>query len=315
MKPSILFAGTPPIAADLLQALLEAGYPICGVFTQPDRPAGRGKALQASPVKQIAQAQQLPLFQPENWRDPAVLETVAALAPDWLVVLAYGVILPKAGLACARYGALNVHTSLLPRYRGAAPVQRAMLNGDTVAGVSLMQIIPKLDAGPVYLQKQTPILPEDTSDSLLARLGQLGISAVLEFLQNPAPYPPCPQDAAQVTYAAKITVEEAELDWHQPAEALARAVRAYQPWPVAYCYIHGARVRIWAAQAEPDYPASVPGRVACFNKQGLWIETGHGALRITSLQWPGKNRMEISAFWNGYQTMVTPGYTVQRGAE
>lgn len=300
MKPTLVFAGTPDVAADVLRALCDTGFTVKGVFTQPDRPAGRGKTLAASPVKTLALTRNLPVCTPEKFDKVARMQ-LATWSPDYLVVMAYGLILPKAALTIPTHGALNIHTSLLPRYRGAAPAQRAMLAGDVTTGVTLMQMAAGLDTGPILIQTETLILPDETADHLITRLGALGIEALLRYLENPQAFPPIMQTDSLACYAHKLTTHEAALDWTQPAMILERAIRAYQPWPVAYANWKDWRVRFLKATPTPSLSAdALPGTVLAFSPKGLLIQTGAGALCVTALQLPGKNPMDIASLWNGY---------------
>lgn len=307
MKPTLVFAGTPDVAAGVLQTLLDAGYPIQGVFTQPDRPAGRGKTLSPSPVKTLALAHGIPVSTPERF-DKNARAQLATWAPDYLIVIAYGLILPKSALAIPTHGALNIHTSLLPRYRGAAPVQRAMLNGDIATGVTLMKMEPGLDTGPILLQTETTIEPDETAGELIDRLGKLGSHALLKYLADPTVFPPINQTDSLACYAHKLSVEEAALDWTQSAHTLACAIRAYQPWPVAYATWGEWRIRILKAHVTDTVSThAVPGTVLSFTTKGLVVQTGDGALCVTTLQLPGKKPMDATALWNGYAKHFTVG--------
>lgn len=307
MKPTIVFAGTPEVAADVLKTLFEAGYPIRGVFTQPDRPAGRGKTLSPSPVKSFAVSRDLPVATPERF-DADARAQLAAWAPDYFIVIAYGLILPKKALQIPTYASLNIHTSLLPRYRGAAPVQRAMLAGDNLTGVTLMKMEPGLDTGPILLQTETQIDALDTAETLINRLGAMGVADLLEYLNMPGAFPPIAQQDSLASYAHKITAEEAALDWTKPATALEIAIRAYQPWPVAYSQWKDWRVRFLKATVVPSISHdALPGTVLAFTPKGLLIQTGAGALCVTHMQLPGKKPMDIAALHNGYAKQFLVG--------
>ncbi|HEV2284697.1 MAG TPA: methionyl-tRNA formyltransferase [Steroidobacteraceae bacterium] len=249
----VAFAGTPEFALPALEALLGA-HDVAGVLTQPDRPSGRGRALAASPVKRLAVARGLALLQPATLRDPAVLAALAAWQPEALVVVAYGLMLPSAVLTLPRLGCINIHASLLPRWRGAAPVQRAILAGDMLTGVTLMQMDAGLDTGPVLLTREWPIGAGDTGGSLLAALATLGAATLLEALAGlaRAALTARPQSSEGITYAAKILKAEAPLDWTHDAMSLERQVRAFLPWPVAETTLDGERLRIHAAAVFPD---------------------------------------------------------------
>ncbi len=294
----IVFAGTPDFAVPSLEALRAAGYHLCAVYTQPDRPAGRGRQLRAGPVKQ--QAQGLPLRQPISWRDPAVQRELAALAPELMVVVAYGLLLPPAVLQIPRLGCVNVHASLLPRWRGAAPIQRALLAGDRETGVTLMQIDAGLDTGAVLGAAVCPIKADMTGGELHDRLAALGAQTLLRLLPALAAgkLTAQPQDEAQATYAAKLDKAEAALDWTQPALLLERRVLAFNPWPVAHTWLDGQALRIWRARALCEPSAAPPGSVLRQERTGIDVATGAGVLRMTELQWPGRRSLPAADFSN-----------------
>ena len=297
----ILFAGTPDFSVPPLRALLESEHQVVGVHTQPDRPAGRGRKLQPSPVKQVAQEAGVPVYQPATLRRPEAVETIADLAPDLMVVVAYGLILPPEVLAIPRLGCVNIHASLLPRWRGAAPIQRAIEAGDRVTGVSIMQMDEGLDTGPVYLMRETPIEREDTAATLHDRLARLGAEALMEALPGIADgsLQPRPQDEAGATYAPKLEKKEAFIDWNQPAWRLERKVQAFNPWPVAQTRYEQANLRIWEAHAI-DGMAAAPGTVMAAGREGVDVATGEGLLRITRLQMPGKKPVSAQDFINAH---------------
>ncbi len=297
----ILFAGTPDFSVPPLRALLESAHQVVGVHTQPDRPAGRGRKRQPSPVKQVAQEAGVPVHQPVTLRRPEAVETIADLAPDLMVVVAYGLILPPEVLAIPRLGCVNIHASLLPRWRGAAPIQRAIEAGDRVTGVSIMQMDEGLDTGPVYLMRETPIEREDTAATLHDRLARLGAEALMEALPGIADgsLQPRPQDEAGATYAPKLEKKEAFIDWNQPAWRLERKVQAFNPWPVAQTRYEQANLRIWEAHAI-DGMAAAPGTVMAAGREGVDVATGEGLLRITRLQMPGKKPVSAQDFINAH---------------
>ena len=297
----ILFAGTPDFSVPPLRALLESEHQVVGVHTQPDRPAGRGRKLQPSPVKQVAQEAGVPVHQPVTLRQAEAVETIAALAPDLMVVVAYGLILPPEVLAIPRLGCVNIHASLLPRWRGAAPIQRAIEAGDRVTGVSIMQMDEGLDTGPVYLMRETPIEREDTAATLHDRLARLGAEALMEALPGIAAgtLQPKPQDESGATYAPKLEKKEAFIDWTQPAWRIERKVQAFNPWPVAQTRYEQANLRIWEAHAIEGM-AAAPGTVMAAGREGVDVATGDGLLRITRLQMPGKKPVTAQDFINAH---------------
>ncbi|WP_295392062.1 methionyl-tRNA formyltransferase [uncultured Thiodictyon sp.] len=297
----VIFAGTPDFAVPSLAALLAADYELAAVYTQPDRPAGRGRRLQQSPVKQLALAHGLPVYQPESLkRDRAAVASLVDLGADLMVVVAYGLLLPQRVLAAPRLGCLNVHASLLPRWRGAAPIQRAVLAGDAHSGVCIMGMEAGLDTGPVYHRLSIPLGPQETGGGLHDKLAALGARALLEALPGIADGSRVaqPQDPALATYAHKLTKEEADIDWTQPAAAIARLVRAFDPWPVAQTRFQGEPLRIWSAQVAEPSSTAAPGTVVAADRMGLRVATGAGLLAITRLQPPGKRPMDAADFLN-----------------
>jgi methionyl-tRNA formyltransferase len=293
----ILFAGTPPFAAAALDALAEAGHEIVLVLTQPDRPAGRGMRLMPSAVKQAALARGLPVSQPAGLKTPEAQAELRAADADVMVVAAYGLILPQAVLDLPRFGCLNIHASLLPRWRGAAPIQRAILAGDTETGITIMQMDAGLDTGAMLSTTVVPIRDSDTAGSLHDVLAAAGAQAIVAALAGFAELVPVAQDDAQATYAAKLTKEEAQLDWGQPATMLARAVRAYNPVPGAWTLLDGAPLKIWSAQAVAG--SGAPGDVLRAEAGHLIVACGNGALALQEIQPAGSKRMTAAAFLAG----------------
>ena len=296
----IVFAGTPEFAVPCLRAAALRGE-VVGVYTQPDRPAGRGRELTPSPVKLEAVQRGIPVFQPDNFRSAESKATLRALKPDVMVVVAYGLILPQSVLDIPEHGCWNVHASLLPRWRGAAPIQRAIEAGDTRTGVCLMQMEKGLDTGPVLLSHAIDIGPEDTGGQLHDRLAELGarvLSDALGLLRATLVLPPHPQPAAGVTYAHKLDKAEAKLDWSQPATMLANKVRAFNPWPVAEAQLAGERVRIHAARALDEAHDATPGSVLRAGRDGIDIACGHGALRLETLQRDGGKPISAQDYRN-----------------
>ena len=298
----VVFAGTPEFAVPCLEACrAAAGVEVIAVYTQPDRRAGRGRQLAASAVKKAALAAGLAIEQPESLKTAAVQQRLRELAPDLLVVVAYGLILPRAVLAIPRLGCWNVHASLLPRWRGAAPIQRAILAGDAETGVCLMQMEPGLDTGPVLLTTRTPIRADDTGGRLHDRLAALGAGVLNEGLSRAArgeTLATRPQPDVGVTYAHKLDKAEAALDFGEPAAALARKVRAFDPWPVAEATVAGERLRVWAAAALPDRTDAAPGTLLAAHRDGLDLATGDGILRITRVQRAGGRPVPVADFLN-----------------
>jgi methionyl-tRNA formyltransferase len=297
----IIFAGTPEFSVPCLEACRASGAEVVAVYTQPDRPAGRGRKLTPSPVKQAALAAGIPVEQPESLKTIEARETLAAYRPDLMVVVAYGLILPRKVLAIPRLGCWNVHASLLPRWRGAAPIQRAILAGDAESGVDLMQMEAGLDTGPVLLERRTAITREDTGGSLHDRLSLLGADALIEGLQRAIAgesMPARPQSDDGVMYAHKLEKAEARLDFTRAAIALERQVRAFDPWPVAEGEIAGEQVRIWAAHAIDDATTVLPGQVIGAQRHGIDIACGEGVLRVTALQRAGGKRISVTDYLN-----------------
>lgn len=303
----IIFAGTPDFAAAALAALLDTSHEIVAVYTQPDRPAGRGRQVKASPVKQLALEHQLPVRQPASLKNPDDIEELRDFGADVMVVAAYGLLLPPEVLNIPRYGCLNIHASLLPRWRGAAPIQRAILAGDTETGITIMQMDRGLDTGAMLLKKSCVITPEDTSASLHDRLAELGAEAIVETLDQLPDLIATPQDEKQVTYAHKLSKSEAQIDWRHSAEEIVRQVRAYNPWPVAQTLVNGQTLRIWAAELQSGPAEDRPGVVIQQQKQGIDIACGKGILRITRLQPAGSKPMDAASFLNGRPDLLTPG--------
>jgi methionyl-tRNA formyltransferase len=298
----VAFAGTPVFAAVALKKLLAAKYPIVGVLTQPDRPAGRGRQLTPSPVKETALLHNLPIAQPLSLRTSEGQAALVEWRADALVVVAYGLILPTAVLQLPRLGCINIHASLLPRWRGAAPIQRAILAGDQVTGITLMQMDEGLDTGPIFMQRQLTIDSAETSQTLHDRLAQLGADMLLELLPQLAggAISPQLQSAVGVTYAAKLSKAEASIDWQCSAEQLARNVRAYQPWPLAHSRFAGQEVKILAAKVRSHDSALVSeiGQIYAFEEDALWVQCGSGSLGITQLQRAGRRAVTARDFAN-----------------
>jgi len=299
----VAFAGTPEFAVPALDALLKTHHEIVGVWTQPDRPAGRGRKLMASPVKRRALEHSLPIHQPATFKSAAARLQLETSAADVMVVTAYGRLLPAAVLAVPRYGCINIHASLLPRWRGAAPIQRAILAGDTETGITLMQMDQGLDTGDMLDVCRTAIRDDDTAQSLHERLATLGAAAMVELLAALPEVTRVPQNESAATYAAKLTRAEARVDWMSPAAEIARGVRAYNPWPVAYTHWRGEWLRIWGAQAISAAAPDTPGTVINAGSEGIDVATGKAVLRIKQLQAAGGRRMPAVDFAHGRALM------------
>jgi methionyl-tRNA formyltransferase len=300
------FAGTPEFAVPALDALRQA-YQVCAVFTQPDRPAGRGRALRESPVKTLAVAHGIRLHQPASFKSPEALEILRGLALDALVVVAYGLLLPRAALACPKLGCINIHASLLPRWRGAAPIQRAILAGDPHTGVTIMRMDEGLDTGPLLAARAIDIRAGDTAGSLHDRLAWAGADLIVETLAalNARRIREEPQPSAGASYAAKITKAEALIDWRADAQQIWRRVRAFNPWPIAETRLDGAQLRIWDAELRDSdlragaAPGIEPGTVLAAADDGIDVACGTGVLRILRLQLTGRKPLSAREFIQG----------------
>jgi len=299
---NLVFAGTPAFAVPALKALLDAGHTILVVYTQPDRPAGRGRKLGTSAVKEFALERSLRVHQPLTLKSDSEVETLRTLKPDALIVIAYGLILPQSILAIPKYGCINVHASLLPRWRGAAPIQRAIEAGDDSTGVTIMQMDAGLDTGAIFALAATPIHEQDTAASLHDRLAEIGASLLVTTLARlvHGEITPQAQDSTHATYATKLKKEEARIDWDTDAGLLARRVRAFNPWPVAYTTLDGQALRLWSAHAESGAPAmQPPGTVLSAAADGVRVQCATGVLCITRLQLQGGKEVDARAFLNG----------------
>ncbi|MCG7536192.1 methionyl-tRNA formyltransferase [Pseudoalteromonas sp. OOF1S-7] len=302
----IVFAGTPDFAAKHLAALIASHHDVVAVYSQPDRPAGRGKKLKASEVKTLALEHNLPVYQPQSLKSDDAQAELAALEADVMVVVAYGLLLPKAILDTPRLGCLNVHGSILPRWRGAAPIQRAIWAGDKETGVTIMQMDEGLDTGDMLHIATCPIDQDETSASLYNKLAELGPDALVETLDKLAEdkLSAEPQDDALANYAKKLSKEEANIDWSMDAAQIERNIRAFNPWPVCYTQMQGQTVKIW--QADIVSQQGTPGQVLSADKTGITIACGEQALTITQLQPQGKKPMSAQDFLNGRSDWVTP---------
>ena len=303
----IVFAGTPEFAATHLQALLDAGLTPVAVYTQPDRPAGRGQKLMASPVKQLAVAHNIPVLQPVSLRNAEAQAELAALNPDLLVVVAYGLILPQVVLDIPRLGCINSHASLLPRWRGAAPIQRAVQAGDAESGVTVMRMEAGLDTGPMLARVVTPISGDDTGGSLHDRLAVLGAQAVVAAIPQLAAGSLLGevQDDALANYAHKLNKDEARLDWSRPAVELERLIRAFNPWPLCHSSLGEAAIKVHAARLGEG--SGTPGSILDASRDGLLVACGEGALLLTRLQLPGGKPLAFADLYNSRREQFAPG--------
>jgi methionyl-tRNA formyltransferase len=305
----IIFAGTPEFAACHLQALIDSKHDVIAVYTQPDRPAGRGQQLHPSAVKQLAVQHNIAVYQPKSLKKVPAQAELAALNADLMIVVAYGLILPQVVLDTPKLGCINVHGSLLPRWRGAAPIQRAIWAGDNETGITIMQMDAGLDTGAMLTKVSCPISANDTSASLYTTLAGLGPAALLQAVANlPALQQQAqPQDDRLATYADKLHKDEARLDFSKSATALAREIRAFNPWPVSYITLAQGSIKVWQAHADITIVAQPAGTVLAADKHGIRIVCGDGVLVITQLQPPGKKAMAAADFLNGRADWLSPG--------
>ncbi|PSW55657.1 methionyl-tRNA formyltransferase [Photobacterium leiognathi] len=305
----IVFAGTPDFAARHLAALLSSQHDVVAVYTQPDRPAGRGKKLTASPVKAIALENDIPVYQPVSLRNEEAQQELAAIDADIMVVVAYGLLLPQEVLDTPRLGCINVHGSILPRWRGAAPIQRSIWAGDTETGVTIMQMDIGLDTGDMLKVATLPIEATDTSATMYEKLADLGPDALIDCLSDIADGTAVAvkQDDEQANYAKKLSKEEALIDWTMDAAAIERCVRAFNPWPMSYFTVAEQNVKVWQTAVEADNQGKAPGTILSADKQGILVATGNGALRLISLQPPGKKAMSAADLLNSRREWFEPG--------
>jgi methionyl-tRNA formyltransferase len=305
----IIFAGTPYFAAVILQGLLDGPHDIIAAYTQPDKQAGRGQQSQASEVKELAQRYHLPIHQPISLKDKSAQQVLADLKPDLMVVAAYGMLLPASVLAIPRLGCLNVHASLLPHWRGAAPIARAIEAGDKETGISMMQMVEALDAGPVWETFSLAINSEDTHGSLTDKLALLAAEHINDTIDRveEGKSQPIPQNHSQSSYAKKLTKAEGLVDWSLPAEVLERQVRAFNPWPVSYTYIKDHSLRIWEAEALPLSSSEKPGTLVNLSAKGLEISTGKGMLRLIEVQLSGKARIQAGELYKTKHPLFQSG--------
>lgn len=305
----VVFAGTPEFAARHLRALLDSGQQVIAVYTQPDRPSGRGKQLLPSPVKELAVARGIPVLQPASLKGDGPRHELAGLDPDVMVVVAYGLILPASILQTPRLGCINVHASLLPRWRGAAPVERALLAGDSHTGITIMQMDAGLDTGPMLHRVTVPISGTDTRVSLEQKLAEAGAAALVYAIDRLEELRACaePQDNSRSTYASKVDKQEALIDWNQGAGHICRQVRAGIGRYPAYSHMGGTRVRILSAQPETAGPGAPPGTIIELSRGGMLVACGDGCIRVAQVQLPGKNPVALQDLLNSRQDLLYPG--------
>jgi methionyl-tRNA formyltransferase len=311
-KPlKIIFAGTPEFAAVHLQALIDSEHNVIAVYSQPDRPAGRGKKLQASAVKQLAVEHSIPVFQPQSLKTAEAQLALAELQADIMLVVAYGLILPLGVLNTPKLGCLNVHGSLLPKWRGAAPIQRSIWAGDSETGVTIMQMDEGLDTGAMLFKHSIAITKEDTSASLYQKLAEVGPKALLETLATVTELQPQIQDNELASYAKKLSKEEAQIDWSLPAQQLERNIRAFNPWPVTFFTLNDANIKVYSSDVvENEDPNISPGQIVKSDKQGILVATGNHCLLLTKLQLPGKKPMLAADVLNGRSDWFTVGLSL-----
>lgn len=302
----ILFAGTPEFAQKQLAALLTTTHEIVAVYTQPDKPAGRGQHLQISAVKALALEHKLPIEQPLSLKDPTALVTLTNYQPDVIIVAAYGLLLPEAVLQLPRYGCINVHASLLPRWRGASPIQQAILAGDAQTGITLMRMERGLDTGNCLATSACDITIDDTTSSLHDKLADLGAALLVEKLADIIAQPGVPQDANHVTYAPKISKSAAQINWQQNADTIERQIRAYIPWPIAYTQIDGQILRVLQARVVNTTSTAPAGTILEQTTQGILVNTASHALLITQAQLPGKKALPMSEILKGHAVLFAP---------
>ena len=301
----IVYMGTPDFAVPPLAALVQNGYEVTAVVTQPDKPKGRGKTLLPTPVKEEAMKHDIPVYQPLKVREPEFVETLKKLEPDMIIVAAFGQIIPKTILDMPKYGCLNIHASLLPKYRGAAPIQQAVIDGEKESGVTIMQMGVGLDTGDMISQAVVPLAEDETGGSLFDKLAEEGaallIRTIPSIVDGTAVY--TKQNEAEATHVGMIKKQMGNIDWTQPAVTIERLIRGLNPWPSAYTKLNGKTLKIWHAAVEAGGDAKDAGKVITVNKKELKIQTGDGILSLLEVQLEGKKRMDIEAFLRGYEVM------------
>lgn len=306
---NIVFAGTPEFGLPCLEALNQSSHQISAIYTQPDRPAGRGRKLQASAVKEWALAHQIQVFQPLNFKSQETINELASLKPDVLIVIAYGLILPRAVLELPRFGCINVHASLLPRWRGASPIQHAILYGDPQSGVTVMQMDVGMDTGAMLSKVECSITPEDTARSLHDKLAQISAKPLLEVIEALAKHQLQPEEQNNdlATYAGKISKEDARINWQDSAEQIDCKVRAFNPWPIAYTETGGEVLRIHKAHPAGIESTEPPGTVLNIDKNGMLVATGKKSILIERIQFPGGKAISIADWLNSGKSQLHPG--------
>ena len=299
----VIFMGTPDFAVGTLEALVRSEHEIVGVVTQPDKPKGRGKAMQFTPVKEVAVRENIPVFQPRRVREPEVVETLRELNAAVIVVVAFGQIIPEIILKLTKYGCINVHGSLLPKYRGAAPIQWAVIDGEKESGITTMQMDAGLDTGDMLLKKVVPLEEKETGGSLFDKLSEAGAELLIQTLkelEEGTIVPEKPPEESTPAYAKMLTKEMGNIDWTKDADAIERLIRGLKPWPSAYTKLHGKTLKIWEAKVLEEDTAMAPGTVVKASKDQFHIQTGKGVLCVEELQLEGKKRMDTAAFLRGY---------------
>lgn len=310
MSLRIVFAGTPEFSVPSLQALIDSEHQVLAVYTQPDRPFGRGQHLHKSPVKQLAEQYDIPIHQPKSWKIQDVADQLSAYCPDVIVVVAYGMLVPQNILDLPKFGCINVHASLLPRWRGAAPIQYAIKSGDDLTGVTIMQMNAHLDRGDILATREVQLGFHETAQHLHDSLAKLGPPALLEVLAQceAGTLNPQFQDEGMSTYADKLTKNEARVDWNLPSAPIERMVRAFNPWPVAFTTVHDQDMKIWSSEVVHEHKSNhVPGTIISATEQGIEVATGDGILRILEVQFPGGKRLPVADVLHSKQDWFKPG--------